>query len=97
MTATHAEIRDDLRRRITAGEFVAGDHLPDLQSLARRYGVEDSTGRRALHGLAAEGLLVLNMQAVVLGCGSTAHPPVDATDEAPKNPASGGGVVPDRR
>ena len=64
---THSEIRDDLRRRITAGEFAPRESLPDLPTLALGYGVENSTVRRALHELAAEGLLVLNLQAVVAG------------------------------
>jgi DNA-binding GntR family transcriptional regulator len=35
---THSEIRDDLRRRITAGEFAPQETLPDLPALAlRRY------------------------------------------------------------
>ena len=65
MTAPHTEIRDDLRRRITAGEFAPGENLPDLPTLADGYGAENSSVRRALHELAAEGLVVLNLQAVV--------------------------------
>ena len=64
---TQSEIRDDLRRRITAGEFAPQETLPDLPALALRYGAENSTVRRALHELAAEGLLVLNLQAIVAG------------------------------
>jgi GntR family transcriptional regulator len=64
---THSEIRDDLRRRITAGEFAPRETLPDLPALALGYGAENSTVRRALHELAAEGLLVLNLRAVVAG------------------------------
>jgi len=67
VTATHSEIRDDLRRRITAGEFAPRESLPDLPTLALSYGAENSTVRRALHELAAEGLVVLNLQAVVSG------------------------------
>jgi len=67
MTATHTEIRDDLRWRITAGEFAPGENLPDLPTLADGYGAENSSVRRALHELAAEGLVVLNLQAVVSG------------------------------
>ena len=40
MTATHTEIRDDLRRRINAGEFAPGENLPDLPTLPT------ATGRR---------------------------------------------------
>ncbi len=67
MTPTHSEIRDDLRRRITAGEFAPRETLPDLATLSHSYQAENSTVRRALHELAAEGLLVLNLQAVVAG------------------------------
>ncbi len=67
MTPTHSEVRDDLRRRITAGEFAPGESLPDLDTLSRSYRAEHSSVRRALHELAAEGLVVLNLQAVVTG------------------------------
>jgi len=60
-------IRDDLRRRITAGEFARGQVLPDLDALRLQYQVEHTTVRRALHELAAEGVLVLNLQAIVAG------------------------------
>jgi DNA-binding GntR family transcriptional regulator len=64
---TPSEIRDDLRRRTTAGEFAPRESLPDLPTLALSYGAENSIVRRALHELAAEGLLVLNLQALVTG------------------------------
>jgi GntR family transcriptional regulator len=67
VTPTHSDLRDDLRRRITTGEFAAGQQLPDLETLSLGYGAEHSTVRRALHELAAEGLIVLNLQAVVAG------------------------------
>ena len=65
MTPTGSEIQDDLRRRITAGEFARRETLlPDRPTLALGYGAENSTVHRALHERAAEGLLVLNLQAV---------------------------------
>ena len=65
MTPTHAEIRDDLRRRITEGEYTAGQPLADVDTLSLEYGAELSTVRRALHELATEGLIKLTLQAVV--------------------------------
>ena len=60
-------VRDDLRRRITTGEFTCGQVLPDLDALRRQYQAEHSAVRRALHELAAEGVIVLNLQAIVAG------------------------------
>ena len=64
---TATAVRDDLRRRITAGEFTSGQVLPDLDALRLQYQVEHSTVRRALHELAADGVVVLNLQAIVAG------------------------------
>ncbi len=54
----HVSIRDDLRMRITAGEWVAGDRLPSEIDLAGRYGVARMTIRQAIGALADEGLVV---------------------------------------
>ena len=64
---TATAVRDNLRRRITAGDFTVGQVLPDLDALRRQYHAEHSTVRRALHELAAEGVIVLNLQAIVAG------------------------------
>ena len=64
---TAAAVRDDLRRRITAGEFTRGQVLPDLDALRQQYQAEHTTVRRALHELAADGVIVLNLQAIVAG------------------------------
>ena len=64
---TAVAVRDDLRRRITAGEFTSGQVLPDLDALRLQYQAEHTTVRRALHELAAEGVIVLNLQAIVAG------------------------------
>lgn len=53
----HVSIRDDLRMRITAGEWAAGDRLPSETHLAERYGVARMTVRQAIDALVAEGLL----------------------------------------
>ena len=60
-------VRDDLRRRITTGEFTGGQVLPDLDALRLQYQVKHNTVRRALHELAAEGVIVLNLQAIIAG------------------------------
>jgi len=67
MTPAHGAVRDDLRRRITSGEFAPLQTLPDLETLSRAYHAELSAVRRALHELAGEGLVVLNLQATVAG------------------------------
>ena len=63
---TATAVRDDLRRRITAGEFTRGQVLP-VDALRLQYQAEHTTVRRALHELAAEGVIVLNLQAIVVG------------------------------
>ena len=63
---TATAVRDDLRRRITAGEFTRGQVLP-ADALRLQYQAEHTTVRRALHELAAEGVIVLNLQAIVVG------------------------------
>jgi GntR family transcriptional regulator len=54
----HVSIRDDLRMRITAGEWAAGDRLPSETDLAARYGVARMTIRQAIGALAGEGIVV---------------------------------------
>lgn len=54
----HLCIRDDLRLRITAGEWRAGARLPSETELAAWYGVARMTVRQAVGALAAEGVLV---------------------------------------
>jgi len=54
----HLSIRDDLRIRITAGEWPAGHRLPSETDLAAWYGVARMTIRQAIGALASEGVLV---------------------------------------
>ena len=54
----HVSIRDDLRMRITAGEWAAGDRLPSETELSARYGVARMTIRQAIGALAGEGVVV---------------------------------------
>jgi GntR family transcriptional regulator len=45
-----------LRERIDAGEFPPGAPLPSLSALADEYEVSQSTARKAVASLVAEGL-----------------------------------------
>jgi GntR family transcriptional regulator len=54
----HMSIRDDLRMRLAAGEWGAGDRLPSETDLASRYGVARMTVRQAIGSLASEGMVV---------------------------------------
>ncbi|TQF76777.1 GntR family transcriptional regulator [Elioraea sp. Yellowstone] len=53
----HARLRDDLARRLAAGEWPPDTALPSETALAAAYGVAVNTLRRALEQLAREGLL----------------------------------------
>ena len=65
MTTTWTEICADLARRIAGAEYAPGDTLPDVDTLTGNYHVQESTVRRALHQLAAEGVITLSLRAVV--------------------------------
>jgi GntR family transcriptional regulator len=54
----HISIHDDLRIRLSAGEWAAGERLPSEADLAARYGVARMTIRQALGALASEGIVV---------------------------------------
>ncbi len=54
----HVSIRDDLRTRLMAEEWPAGERLPSETDLAGQYGVARMTIRQAVGVLASEGLLV---------------------------------------
>jgi GntR family transcriptional regulator len=54
----HMSIRDDLRIRISTGEWNTGERLPSEADLAARYGVARMTIRQAVGALAAEGIVV---------------------------------------
>ncbi len=56
-TPAYRKIADDLRVRITAGEFAPGQLLPTQQELAERYQVARMTARQALAELVNEGLV----------------------------------------
>jgi DNA-binding GntR family transcriptional regulator len=51
-------IRDDLRLRLSAGEWRVGERLPSETDLAARYGVARMTIRQAVEALASAGAVV---------------------------------------
>ncbi|MGW4983928.1 GntR family transcriptional regulator [Streptomyces mirabilis] len=53
----HLRVADDLRRRITAGEWALGDKLPSRAQLAEHYGVGTNVLQKAQERLIIEGLL----------------------------------------
>jgi len=59
MASKYDRIADDLRKRIHAGEWKAGDRLPAHTALEAEFGVSLNTVRNALELLAAEGLLLV--------------------------------------
>jgi 8-oxo-dGTP pyrophosphatase MutT (NUDIX family) len=52
----YRQIADDLRARIAAGEFSAGDQLPTKAALQERYGVALNTADRAIDELRRAGI-----------------------------------------
>ena len=50
-------VEADLRQRIEAGEWPAGEALPSVIALAAHYGVSRSTVSKAVHRLAEAGLV----------------------------------------
>lgn len=54
----HRQVAADLRRRITAGEYAAGDKLPSERLMIERYGVSRLTVREAIGLLRTEGVVI---------------------------------------
>ncbi|HWD00955.1 GntR family transcriptional regulator [Amycolatopsis mongoliensis] len=52
-----AQIRDDLVRRIRAGEFALGEKIPSLKALAGTYNVAELTVHNAIRELQHAGVL----------------------------------------
>ena len=57
--ARYKEIADDLRRRISAGEWQPGENLPGYADLTRAYRVGRTVIRAALAELEADGLILV--------------------------------------
>ncbi|GAA1571688.1 hypothetical protein GCM10009789_26550 [Kribbella sancticallisti] len=53
-----AQLADDIRRRIRAGEFPPGAKLPPLRALTTEYDVAEMTLHNAIRELQRDGLLV---------------------------------------
>jgi len=71
-------IRDDLRLRLSAGEWRAGERLPSETDLAARYGVARMTIRQAVEALASTGAVVRRQG---LGTFAAEQLPARCTDE----------------
>ncbi|WFL76407.1 UTRA domain-containing protein [Altererythrobacter arenosus] len=54
---THSSIREDIRRRIVAGEWALGEQMPGEIDLASEYDCSRTTMNRALRALADEGMI----------------------------------------
>jgi DNA-binding GntR family transcriptional regulator len=65
-------VEADLRRRIEAGEWAAGDPLPSVAALAIHYGVSRTTVSKAQARLAAAGLVEIVPQWGVFVAGDSA-------------------------
>lgn len=53
----HVTVTEDLRRRISSGEFPIGSKLPSLRNLTIEYDVSEVTAHTAIRALQAEGIL----------------------------------------
>jgi GntR family transcriptional regulator len=56
--AVFRQLADDLRRRITSGEFAPGEAIPSEQDVMQYYAVSRTTTRQAIALLRAEGLVI---------------------------------------
>ncbi|GAA2797229.1 GntR family transcriptional regulator [Kribbella solani] len=54
----HAQLADDIRRRIHTGEFAPGTKLPALRALTAEYAVAEMTIHAAIRELQREGLVM---------------------------------------
>lgn len=55
--ALYVRVAESLRSRVLAGEWSAGDQLPNIDSLAETYGVAQITVSKAIQTLVKEGML----------------------------------------
>lgn len=55
--ALYVRVAESLRARVLAGEWSAGDQLPNIDSLAATYGVAQITVSKAIQTLVKEGML----------------------------------------
>jgi GntR family transcriptional regulator len=59
--ALYLQVADDLRCRITSGEWAVGDRVPSGAALAEECGVGRNVTQRALERLVIEGLARLRV------------------------------------
>ena len=64
-------VADAIAAHITSGQVRRGDHLPPVHQIARRYGVGAPTVWRAVHSLAAEGMVTIRDGRLTVAVGST--------------------------
>ena len=57
MTTLYQRVKDHIQRKIQDGEWQAGDRIPSEQDLVTELGMSRMTVHRALHEMAAHGLL----------------------------------------
>lgn len=55
---SYRRVADDLKARITAGEFPVGSPIPSTAKLVEHYGVSSTVIRHAVAGLQAEGIVI---------------------------------------
>jgi DNA-binding GntR family transcriptional regulator len=53
---SYREVADELRRRITSGDFPPGSQLPSEEGLAAQFGIARGTARAALQQLEGDGV-----------------------------------------
>jgi DNA-binding GntR family transcriptional regulator len=56
-TALHENVRQEIMRRVSAGEYAVGEALPSAAALAEEFGVSAITIKRALRDLQTAGIL----------------------------------------
>lgn len=80
----YLEIREELRRRLTSGEYRLGQTLPSQPDLAREFGVSTMTMRQALAGLIDEGWLEVSQgRRTIVADLSARQPRVLVVDDEP--------------
>ncbi|MEV0217814.1 winged helix-turn-helix domain-containing protein [Micromonospora sp. NPDC050695] len=56
------QVADDIRRKVSAGEYVAGSRLPSETDLSQGYGVSRTTIRTVIAALKSDGLVVVEQR-----------------------------------
>ncbi|TQL36375.1 winged helix-turn-helix domain-containing protein [Salinispora arenicola] len=56
------QVADDIRQKVTSGEYAAGSRLPSETDLAQGYGVSRTTIRAVIASLKSDGLVVVEQR-----------------------------------